>query len=231
MPNPSLWPLCRLFRPADRHCWVMGQTKWGKLCSGSSADVVFALGSVSLPAVCIADWYNSHWEINNKLIKTKKTPTLLPTETKFLANGAMPARGRSRSVSKSSLGFSLKSQIAGAWPVALGSPAMGPRRNFSVPDACQLAVAAAGFRGGSHGLANRCPRWREMHLVLALHRPSEQQGLLAFGVVGVWSLWTIAYQHSDCSLLSDLKPTYFYCEKYGLHSYFKAIGWIIIRIN
>lgn len=41
----------------------------------------------------------------------------------------------------------LKSQVSGAWPVALVSLAVGPGRNFSGPDTCQLAGATADFGG------------------------------------------------------------------------------------
>lgn len=36
-PDPSLGPLCCLLLPMDGRCWVMGQAKWGKLCSGRSS--------------------------------------------------------------------------------------------------------------------------------------------------------------------------------------------------
>lgn len=87
------------------------------------------------------------------------------------------------------------------------------------------------FRVWSHGRANRCRQLQEMHLVPALHRPSRWQVVLAFGVVGFWSLWTVACQCGNCSQSSEIKPTYSDYEKYSLHSYFKAIGWIIIGIN
>lgn len=104
----------------------------------------------------------------------------------------------------------LKSQVSGAWPVALVSLAMGPRGNFSVPDTCQLAGAAADFGGipwagkqvpvaAPDGLSGRCC------LVLGCLGSEDHEPLHATLVI--------------VPSLPELNPTSSYYEKSSPHSF------------
>lgn len=145
-------------------------------------------------------------------LKPKKPPPLL-TKTKFPAGVEHMVLCLLWEVSlglKILLWVLLKSRVSGAWPVALVSLAMGPRGNFSVPDTCQLAGAAADFGG--------IP-WAGKQVPVAAPDGLSGRCCLVLGCLGSEDHEPLHTTLVLVPSLPELNPTSSYYEKSSPHSF------------